>query len=232
MKISGNNILSDYQALRQAASAGQSQADISLNGMPVDLVSSQIDNDPTTPDNIVVSAWDGSFSSQAAQLTFAESQLDGKQVLEFSAEQATSLFDSEKDSSKALIDMASGEVLSTSGSGNFLVSGAAAPTPVKPDPQEQENARIRSDYSELKQHLAEGEKEFNLGLSQVTVVESRPGYVELTSWDGCMSSGQAKETYREYQQDGKNMLEYTKFTPGSPFMVGSQDETFTRNLSL
>ncbi|MBT9581817.1 hypothetical protein IV102_00615 [bacterium] len=165
MKISGNNILSDYQALRQAASAGQSQAEISLNGMPVDLVSSQIDNDPTTPDNIVVSAWDGSFSSQAAQLTFAERQQDGKQVLEFSAEQATSLVDSEKDSSKALIDMA-------------------------------------------------------------------PGYVELTSWDGCMSSGQAKETYREYQQDGKNMLEYTKFTPGSPFMVGSQDQTITRNLSL
>ena len=232
MKVSSQNIVRDYQALRNAASAGQSQADISLNSMPVDLVSSQIDTDPTTPDNIVVSAWNGDFSSQAARLTFAERQQEGHQVLEFSAEQATSLFDSNMTRSTALIDLNTGALLASSGSGNYLVSDTAAPTPVKPDPQAQEFARIRSNYGELKQHLAEGEKEFYLGMNEITVVENRPGYIELTSWDGSMSSGEAKESYREYSQDGKAMLEYTKLTPASPFMVGSQDETIVRNLPL
>lgn len=116
-------MIQDYQALRQAALSGQSEVEVGLNRLPVEVVGSQLDNDPATTDTLEASAWDGRFSSQPARLSFVETQQDGRQVLEFS-----------------------GELLSASGEGNFLVSQPLPP--VKPDPLQQEYARIRSEYQQ------------------------------------------------------------------------------------
>ncbi len=234
MKITSQNVLTDYAALRRAASAGQTEAEISLNGMPVEILSSHVDNDPVTPDHVRVSAWSGDFSAQPADLSFSERQQDGKQVLEFVAEQATSIFSSDKVVSKAIIDMQNGELLTAFGSGNFLVSDVQAPpAPVKPDPTEAKHAQVQSNYILIQQALADGKKEFYIGMNEYQVIERGKGYAELSSWDGSMSSGQVKETYREYtSEDGKAMLEYTRFTPAVGFVVGSKDETVTYNLPM
>lgn len=232
MKISPQTILSDYQALRQAATAGKSEADITINSEPVELMTKNVDNDPATPDTIVVSAWNGDFSSPAATLSFQERQEGGKQVLEFTAEQGTSLFDPDRDTSKALIDLASGELIASEGVGNFLVSN---PTPVAPpvlNAETREQDEIRSAYRKFAEQAASGEKEFQNGVGTVTVQEYRPGYLQVETWDGGFSSGPATQTFREYEQDGRTMLEYTKLIPGSPFMIGSEDQKIVRNFPL
>ncbi|MFN8607962.1 MAG: hypothetical protein U0931_10545 [Vulcanimicrobiota bacterium] len=231
MNISGQTVLRDYQALRQAASSQEKTASLEMAGQPVDLVSSQIDNDPATPDTIVASSWDGGFSSTQARLTFNERQQDGKQVLEFTADQPRSLFGGELDHSSALIDMASGQILASSGSGNFLVKDAAPVAP-KPNPQERLYASIRASYQDIQKHIAEGEQEFSSGIGQITVKESRPGYVQVENWDGGFSSPVCTETYREYKDGDRAMLEYTRLNPGSPFMAGSKPETVVHNLPL
>ena len=231
MNISGQTVLRDYQALRQAASKQEKSADLEMTGRPVDLVSSRIDNDPVTTDTIVASSWDGGFSSTQARLTFTERQQDGKQVLEFAADQPRSMFGTEQDHSSALIDLASGQILSSSGTGNFLVKDAAPVAP-KPSAQELMFASIRESYKEIQQHIAEGENEFSAGIGQVTVKEARPGYVQVESWDGGFSSATCTETYREYKDGDRAMLEYTRLNPGSPFMVGSKPETVVHNLPL
>lgn len=231
MKVSGQIVLRDYQALRQAAESKASNAELEMTGTSVDLVSSQIDKDPKTTDTLVASSWDGGFSSTQARLTFTERQQDGKQVLEFSADQPRSMFGSEVDHSSALIDLASGQVLASSGTGNFLVGEAAAP-PAKPSQQERLYASIRENYQDIQKHVAAGETEFSQGVGDITVKEARPGYIQVESWDGGFSSAACTETFREYSQDGKAMLEYTKVNPGSPFMVGSKPETTVHNLPL
>jgi hypothetical protein len=232
MKISPQTVVSDYQSLRQAATAGKSEADISINAQPVELMTRNVDNDPATPDTIVVSAWNGDFSAPAATLSFQERLENGKQVLEFTAEQGTSLFDPDRDTSKALIDLATGELIRSEGVGNFLVSNAGQVAPPALTAEQLEQNEIRSSYRELSEQASTGEKEFAAGVGSVTVQEYRPGYLQVQTWDGGFSSGRATETFREYQQDGRTMLEYTKLIPGSPFMVGSEDQKIVRNFPL
>jgi len=238
VNISGQVVLRDYQALRQAASNKEANATLEMAGQPVDLVSSRIDNDPTTTDTIVASSWDCGFSSTQARLTFTERQQDGKQVLEFTADQPRSMFSEESDHSSALIDLASGQILSSAGTGNFLVQDAAPVVAPKPALQEMLYASIRESYREIQQHMSAGEREFSANGNQVTVKEwaenseAGPGYVKVESWNGDFSAAASTETYREYNQDGRNMLEYTKVNPGSPFMVGSKPETVVHNLPL
>ncbi len=232
MKITGPSLIQDYQALRQAALSGQSEVEVGLNMLPVEVLGSQLDNDPATTDTLEASAWDGSFSSQPARLSFVETQQDGRQVLEFSAEQSTSLFSGEVERSVARVDLASGELLSATGEGNFLVSQPLVP-PVKPDPLQQEYARIRSEYQQLQQQLQDGQEELSLGgFFQASLSQREPGLIEIKGWDGGMSSPEVTIRYREFEQDGRKMLEYTRSTPANPFMVGSRPETLTHTLPL
>jgi len=232
MQVSGQTVVRDYQALRQAAGSQEKQAVLEMAPSVVELVSSQIDRDPVTTDTIVASSWDGGMSSTQARLTFREIQQDGKQVLEFTAEQPRSLFGTEQDQSSALIDLASGQLISSSGSGDFLVSQSSPVAPTLPTAQENLYASLRENYRDIQHHVAEGEQEFMVGMGQITVTESRPGYIQVESWDGDFSSGTCTESFREYQDDNRAMLEYTKVNPGSPSMVGSQPETITHRLPL
>lgn len=232
MQISGQTVVRDYQALRQAAGSQEKQAILEMAPRAVELVSSQIDQDPSTTDTIVASSWDGGMSSTQARLTFRELQQDGKQVLEFTAQQPRSLFATEQDQSNALIDLASGQLISSSGSGDFLVSNSGPVVPAQPTAQEKLYASIRESYRDIQQHVAQGEQEFSAGMGEITVKESRPGYIQVESWDGGFSSAACTETFREYQDNQRAMLEYTKVDPGNPFMVGSQPETTTHRLPL
>ena len=232
MQISSQTVLRVYQSLRTAATARQESAEVGMSPELVNIVSSQIDDNPTTTDSLVASAWDGCFSHSAATLTFTERQQDGKQVLEFAADQPKEQFSAEMDSSRAVIDMKSGDLLSSSGNGNFLIFSEPpkiSNTQVKPDGV---SAALRKSYSDIKEAAGRGEREVWLGMGQVTITDSKPGILVCESWDGSMSSGTCLETYREYQKDGVSMVEHTKITPADPFMVGSQAQTVVNNFSL
>lgn len=231
-QISPQELKLAYQSLRQAALDQDKTARLEIAALPVDILSSQLDQDPQTTDTIVARSWDGRMSSTTATLTFRETCQAGKQILEFSADQPRSLFGGGVDHSSAQIDLSNGELLSASGTGNFLISQAAPVVPPASSPQELLFASIHGKYREIQQHLAQGEQEFSQGLGKTTVKESAPGYVQVESWDGGFSSSCSTETYREYSEGAGEMLEYTRFTPGSPFMVGSAAENIRHTLPL
>ena len=83
MNISGQVVLRDYQTLRQAAASKEANATLEMAAQPVDLVSSQIDNNPATTDTIVASSWDGGFSSAVCTETYREYNQDGRNMLEY-----------------------------------------------------------------------------------------------------------------------------------------------------
>jgi len=246
MKIPSQSILSDYRALRGAASEGAPKTFLDGIQQSVKLVDSQIDQDPTTPDHIVVSAWNGAFSgpgSAPAKLTYRETQQDGKQVLEFSASQPVSNMDPTMESSQAVIDIESGFILSAGGNGNYLVQNDI-PTPVvcpKPsDTDAQEAKAIKATHAELKQLLSDNQVQVGSDFfveslyKEVSLVKSEPGLIEISYWGGGFSGPEAgtyTETFREYREDGKDMLAYLKVNSGDPMNPGS-GSTVSRNLSL
>lgn len=245
MKIPAQKVLNDYRTLREAAANGEKKAQLESAGRTVDLVSSKIDNDPATDDTIVVRSWNGAFSgpgSAPAIVTFNEVQRDGKQVLEFSAEQPISVFDPTIQRSQAAIDIESGFLLASSGTGNFVVGSpepAVCPKPpAGPSPEEREANKIRSVYSEVEaqvSQLAPGTSFFCEALDkEVTLTQSEPGSFSLEYWGGGFSgpdSGTYVESYRRYREDGKDMLAYSKTYSGDS-MTGNNASTRSRNLSL
>ena len=224
MQITPQTVVQNYQSLRQAPG---SEVELGFPGT-ADILSRQVDEDPATPDKIVVSAWSGSFSDPGTTLTFTERQQEGRQLLEFEAVQRYNGFaDVEGDRSLAVIDLASGKLLSSEGNGSYLVAEAKPVAPA-PSPEERELEAIRSSYAAVKEHVQAGEKEFSLGIAQYEVVEAKDGFIKTTSWDGGMSSPQVTETFREKE----GSLEYTREIPATPWMIGSQPETVTRTVKL
>ena len=226
MRIESRTLINDYQALRGAAQEGSKTADISLAGRPADLVSNRIDNDPATLDEIVASSWSGSFSDSGSQLTYREQN----NRLEFSVSHCD-FIGAPESVGTATVDLASGAFVNRSNGGGLeFVDGAAvaAPPAPKPSAQEQQAQAVRESYSQLREAIAEGRNEVMVGMGSYTIVESGPGYVKAESWGGSMSDPTCSETFKEV--DGK--LEWTKLTPGSPWMVGSQDETVTLLVTL
>lgn len=206
-QVSPQELKLAYQSLRQAALGQENTPRLKVAGLPVDVVSSQIDQDPKTPDTIVATTlWDGGMSSTQATLTFRESRRAGKQILEFSAEQPRSLFGGGFDRSKARIDLSNGELLSASGTGNFQIAQTTA-TALEASPQEMLFASIRGKYQDIQRHVAAGEKEFSQGVGKVTVKDSGTGYVQVESWDGGFSSSASTETFRQYSGEAGEMLE-------------------------
>lgn len=246
MKIPSQSILSDYRALRGAASQGNPETFLEGIQQSVELLDSRIDQDPATPDHIVVSAWNGAFSgpgSAPAKLTYRETQQDGKPILEFSASQPVSNMDPTVQNSQATIDMETGLIMSSGGTGNYLVQ-YDIPTPAicpKPTEKDAQQARaIRATHSELKQLLSEkpvpvGSDFFVESLDkEVSLVKSEPGLIEISYWGGAFSGPEAgtyTETFREYREDGRDMLAYVQVNTGDPMNPGS-GSTVSRNLPL
>lgn len=228
-----NTVISSYTSLREAALAGRKQANVEFSAAPVDIMSAQVDRDLATTDTIKASYWNGDFSCGTAELTFQEVQRDGKQLLHFSAEKATDFTGSDVVKSEAMIDLASGQLLASSGAGEFFVGAAAQAAPAaQPSAEERQQQAIRQSYRDLSELAAQGQAQFSYGMQDVTVQERRPGYLSLQSWDGGFSSPQVTECYQEVQDGGKTLLDYTRRTPANPFLVGSEAETVHHRFPL
>lgn len=127
MLINPKAVIEDYRALRSLASKRRTElGESAITGHQMSILGAYVDNDPATEDRIVTSAFDLDFSSAAAELTFIERQAERGSVLEFQAAQPKSFSSFEIDRSSALIDLSSGALLSSNGSGNYLV-GLEAP---------------------------------------------------------------------------------------------------------
>ena len=203
MKIDARTAIADYKALR----AGNTE--IALSGTPAEILKAQTDNDPSTEDVLVASTWSGSFSDPGGQVTFKEQN----QQLQLEVTSHATLTD-EGSTATATIDLNTNSFTSHSDSEQiqFIIAEPQKPT-IKPSPEQE----LRDHYAHVKGSLDDYE-----------VQESRPGYLQVTSWDGGFSSPTVTETFEE--KDGQ--LIYTKFTPGSPFLIGSKDETITRTCAI
>lgn len=214
MKIDARTAIADYKALRGGSN------EISLSATPAEILKSQTDNDPATEDVLVASTWSGSFSDPGGTVTFREQN----QTLKIECSSSTSLFE-EPTVASATIDLNTSSFTSHNDTDaiQFIV---AEPTiaPQAPD----QHKELRETYAQIKDAVANGQTEFQAGVSNYELKESRPGYIQVTSWDGGFSSPTVTETFEEKA----GQLIYTRFTPGSPFMVGSEDETVTRTLKL
>ena len=238
MTISTNNVLRDYQALRQAASQGRTNAPSEIVGQDLAVISSRIDNDPATVDTIVAGTiFNQGMSYNEAKLTFVERQQEGKSVLEFSARQPVVWGSEVFNTSSALIDLESGFLIASAGTGNYVVAKEVAPTPV-PGPvgpsQEQEAAKIRTGYAELKEAMADQEVGDLFYLDSVdkdvTLEKSEPGLVQISYWGGSNSgnnSGTFTDIYREFPRDGKAALEFTQKYSGDFGATNSSERTLT-----
>jgi hypothetical protein len=239
MKIPSANVIKDYRALRQAASEHKSSITSEMTGRRLGVKSAQIDEDPATTDTIVVVAsGNGAFSgpgSAPARLTFTEHLQNGKPVLELTAQEADSSVGGEMQEAKASIDLQSGFLIASSGEGTYFISGepVVAPTPPVAPPQDAEAASIRAGYSELKGLLSEhtvGDEFFLESLQkEVKLEKADPGLVEISYWGGAFSgpgSGTLTESFREFTQEGRSMLEHHKVDPGD-FMGMGGSETRT-----
>lgn len=68
--------------------------------------------------------------------------------------------------------------------------------------------------------MQEAQEELSLGgFFQVSLSQREPGLTEIKGWDGGMSSPEVTIRYREFEQDGRKMLQYARSTPANPFMV-------------
>lgn len=206
MKIDARTAIADYKALR----AGNTE--ITLSGAPAEILKSQTDNDPATEDVLVASTWSGSFSDPGGQVTFKEQN----HQLQLAVTSHATLTD-EGSTATATIDLNTNSFTSHTDSEQiqFII---AEPTLNTPTPQNE----LKDHYEHVKKALE------NPGIDNYEVQEQRPGYLQVTSWDGGFSSPTVTETFEE--KDGQ--LIYTKFTPGSPFMIGSKDETITRTCAI
>jgi hypothetical protein len=242
MHLTSQSVLKDYQALRTAANRGAQELDRSeMTGHDLEIASAQIDSDPATQDLIVASSWNGDFSSAAARLSFRELQQEGKQILEFSAEQAKGFASAEVDKSTAMIDLATGSLLSASGTGQFVISqeiAAPGTGPVtNPNVPDEQELSIRANYGELKTAVAEhkvGEEFFVESLGrQVTLEKSSEGLIGISYWGGAFSgpgSGTLTETFREFREEGVSKLHYVKVDPGD--FMGNDASEVRRTLTL
>jgi hypothetical protein len=241
MQILSQTVLRDYQALRAAANSKRAEPTTSeMTGHRLDIVVATVDDDPATPELIVARHWNGDFSAGAAKLTFAQCQHEGKQVLEFSAEQAASFASTDVKKSTALIDMESGFLIASAGNGSFVVSNAAPPVtepitkPGQPDAQE---LSIRACYAELKTLAGEkkiGQEFFVEGIGrQVTLDQAEEGFIGISYWGGAFSgpgSGTLTESYREVKDNGRTVLQFTQIDPGD--FQGNDASEIQRTLVL
>ncbi len=212
MEISVKNVINSYQTLKQASVNKEENAEIEICLMPVDIISSSVDNDKSTKDNIVASHWNGCGSSPVEILTFTETMEQDKQILVFEKTIPTS-----PEVSMVKIDEETQKILEQKGNIKFIDS-VVSPEPVTTglSPSDAKGKTILAEYERLQKAIASGEALNRDGVfeyMEIELIEKKDNILKVSEWNGCFSSAASIVTYENGTKDGKEVLYYTKETP-------------------